>query len=396
MNKIISTMQKNKFIIPNYDNPNIVDLMRAIYCRYDVKVKINKNVDMFTKIIPNNKHILFILSDGTGANLINKLSDDSILKKNRKNDIITVFPSTTACVLTSLVTAEFPEVHGIWGWFNYNRSLNLDYCPLLYCDRKSETNLFDYNIKPNQVYQQQSLLNNLKTKVNVLFPNYINDSVYSNFVIYKENRHPYNNFDDIVDFMKKNCKNEKESYTYLYLPDIDTLEHENGVDSKIVQNKLGEIETLVENICKNKNLTIIFTADHGQTNISKDLILDFKEYEDMFYSYPSIDYGTASYYIKRGYREKFKKSFKKKYGEDMLLFKTTDLIDNNFFGIGIFNKTAKDNLGEYISICKKGTYLINNPNIEKYYGKIKGNHSGLSSDEMIVPLIIIDTNAFKY
>ncbi len=392
MNKTINTIVKNNFLIPNYNNPNIVDLMRAIYCRYDVKIKTNKNIEMFKELIPYNKHILFILSDGTGSNLINKLSDDSILKRNKKEDIITVFPSTTACVLTSLVTAEFPEVHGIWGWFNYDRNLNLDYCPLLFCDRKNGTDLVNYGIEPKQLFQQDSLLNSLKTKVNVLFPNYISDSVYSNFVINKENRYSYNDFDDIVTFMKNNCQNENESYTYLYLPDIDTLEHENGIDSEIVQNKLKKIENLIEQICMNKDLTIIFTADHGQTNITKDIVLDFKEYEDMFYSYPSIDYGTASYYIKKGYKKKFEKSFKEKYEQDMFLFKTTDLIDNNFFGIGNFKPRAKDNLGEYTSICKKGTYLINDPNIEKYHGKIKGNHSGLSSDEMIIPLIIIDTN----
>ena len=204
MNKIMNTMLKNNFIIPNYNNLNIVDLMRAIYCKYNIKTEINKNVETFKKLIPNNKHLLFILSDGTGSNLINKLNDDSILKRNKKDDIITVFPSTTACVLTSLVTAEFPEVHGIWGWFNYDRNLNINYCPLLFCDRKTETNLLDYGIEPKQVFLQHSLLNNLKTNVNVLFPKYIYDSVYSNFVINKESRHSYNDFNDIVNFIKKN------------------------------------------------------------------------------------------------------------------------------------------------------------------------------------------------
>ena len=395
MSETKNTILKNDFIMPNYNNANIVDLMRAIYCKYGIKTEMNKNVETFKTMMPNNKHTLFILSDGTGSNLINKLNDNSILKRNKKKDIITVFPSTTACVLTSVVTAHFPESHGIWGWFNYDRRLNIDYCPLLFCDRKSETNLLDYNIKPQQLFVQNSLLNNLNTKVNVLFPNYIYDSVYSNFVINKENRYSYNDFNDIVNFMKKNCNNEDESYTYLYLPDIDTLEHENGIDNEIVKNKLEEIEILIEKICENKNLTIIFTADHGQTNITKDIILNFEEYNNMFYAYPSIDYGTASYYIKKGYENAFEKSFKEKYSDDMILFKTEDLINNNFFGIGHFESRAKDNLGEYISICKKGSYLINNPNIEKYYGKIKGNHSGLSYDEMIIPLIIIDTNNLK-
>lgn len=392
MNKIIKEMLNNDFVIPNYNSPNIVDLMRAIYCRYNIKTEINKNVEIFKKQIPNNRHMLFILSDGTGSNLINKLNDDSILKRNKKDDIITVFPSTTACVLTSLVTAEFPEVHGIWGWFNHDRNLNIDYCPLLFCDRKTETNLLDYGIEPKQVFLQRSLLNDLKINVNVLFPKYIYDSVYSSFVINDENRYSYNNFTDIVNFMKKNCQSKSESYTYLYLPDIDTLEHENGIDSKIVKDKLEEIENLIKKICENKDLTIIFTADHGQTNITKDIILDFEEYDDMFYAYPSIDYGTASYYVKKGYEDNFEKSFRKKYKNDMILFKTKDFINNNFFGIGNFKSSAKDNLGEYISICRKERYLINDHNIEKYYGKIKGNHSGLSYDEMIIPLIIIDTN----
>ena len=291
MNKIINIMLKNDFIVPNYNNPNVVDLVRAIYSKYNIKTEINKNVETFKKIIPNNKHVLFILSDGTGSNLINKLSDNFILKKNRKEDIITVFPSTTACVLTSIVTAEFPEVHGIWGWFNYDRNLNINYCPLLFCDRKTEINLLNYGIKPKQVFLQHSLLNDLKT------------------------------------------------------------------------------------------------------NVTRDVVLDFEEYDNMFYAYPSIDYGTASYYIKKGYEDAFEKLFNDKYDDDMILFKTEDLINNNFFGIGNFKSSAKDNLGEYISICQKERYLINDPNVEKYYGKIKGNHSGLSCDEMIIPLIIIDTNS---
>ena len=113
MNKTINTILKNDFIMPNYSNVNIVDLMRSIYCKYGIKTEMNKNVETFKTMIPNNKHTLFVLSDGTGSNLINKLNDNSILKRNKKKDIITVFPSTTACVLTSVVTAHFPERHGI-------------------------------------------------------------------------------------------------------------------------------------------------------------------------------------------------------------------------------------------------------------------------------------------
>ena len=47
----MNIMLKNDFIIPDYNNPNIVDLMRAVYCKYNIKIEINKNVETFKKLI---------------------------------------------------------------------------------------------------------------------------------------------------------------------------------------------------------------------------------------------------------------------------------------------------------------------------------------------------------
>ena len=391
MENLRKVLEKNNFVIPNYKNLNIVDLAKTIYSRFGIKFESNSNIEKLSQLIPNNNHVLLILSDGTGSNLIDKLSSDSILRKNKKCDLITVFPSTTGCVLTSLVTATYPSTHGIWGWFNYNKDLDRDYYPVLFIDRKTKKSLNKFNIDSKDIFKIDSVLKKLNVKMNVLFPDYINDSVYSNFVANKEDRHPYTNFDDIVEFMRMNCQTNDKSYTYLYLPHIDDIEHNNGVDSKLVLNKLKEIESLVEKLSDNKNLTIIFTADHGQTNIAKDIVLDFKKYGKYFYAYPSIDYGTASYYIKKDCIEDFVREFEKDYKDSMYLFKTEDFVQENMFGIGKMSTYAKDNLGEYISICKKGSYLINDTNIEEYYGKIKGNHSGLTEDEMKIPLIVINT-----
>lgn len=392
MSKLIKFIEENNLLLPNYSEINIVDLMKCLYCKCGYKVEKNKNVEKLDLLIPNNKHYLFILSDGTGSNLINELSDKSILKKNKKKDIITVFPSTTGCVLTSIVTATYPENHGIWGWYNYNRKLNRDYYPVLFSDRKSQKSLKEFNINSSDIYKNESVLKKLSIKTNILFPNYICDSVYSSFVGADEDRYPYSDFSDIIKLVDGICQKNDSSYTYLYLPDIDSIEHENGLKSDKTLNKMLEIESLVKRISKNKDMTIIFTADHGQTEIYEDIILDFQKYDKYFYAYPSIDFGTASYYVKEEYREEFEKQFNKDFKEKMFLFETKEFVENKIFGEGSISNYAFDNLGEYISLCKNGSYLINTPNIDEYYGKIKGNHSGLSLDEMIVPLIIIDTN----
>lgn len=393
MEKLKEFIKNNNLYLPNYKNEiNIIDLMRCLYMKCGYNIETTNKIKELNSIIPDNKHYLFILSDGTGSNLISKLDNNSILKRNLRDNIVTVFPSTTGCVLTSIVTAKFPETHGIWGWFNYNRSLNRDYFPLLFSDRKTMKSLNEFNIKSEDVYKSESILKKMDIKTNILFPDYICDSVYSKFVGDDNNRYSYNNFSDIKKIIFDICNNNESSYTYLYLSDIDTLEHENGVNSDIVLEKLIEIDDLIKSLVKIKDMTIVFTADHGQTNISEDIIFPFSKYEKYFYAYPSIDFGTASYYVKTEFEKEFVKEFEKEFKDKMFLFKTKEFIDNRLFGEGNMNKYSFENLGEYISLCKTGTYLINSPDISSYLGKIKGNHSGLTEDEMIIPLIVINTN----
>lgn len=279
MRNLKEFINENNLLIPNYNELNIVDLMKCLYAKCGYSVENSSKINELDSMIPNNKHYLFILSDGIGMNLINKLDNDSIIKQNLKQSIITVFPSTTGCVLTSVVTALYPEEHGIWGWFNYNRELNRDYFPVLFSDRKSGKNLKDFGVSSNDIFKNDSVLKKLNVKTDILFLAYICDSVYSEFVSYDSNRHPYNDFSDIERIIKDICESDDLSYTYLYIPDVDSIEHKNGVYSEVTLNKLKEIDNLIKSLSKNKNLTIVFTADHGQINISEDIVLDFNKYK---------------------------------------------------------------------------------------------------------------------
>lgn len=390
MNNFDKVINANDFIIPNYNNLNIVDLVRCLYSYHGLSFEINENIKRLQSLIPKNKHTLLILSDGTGSNIIEKLPNNNILKKNKISDMMTVFPSTTGCVLTSLVTAEYPEEHGIWGWYNYYRNKNINYYPLLFSERNSEKTLLDFKIQPEDIFISESKLKQLNCKTNVLFPNYINDSIYSKFVSYDENRHSYETFDDIIKFINENCLKNEKSYTYLYLPDIDNIEHDYGIDSKKVFDKLNEISNMVEKLSKIDDLTIVFTADHGQINVYNDVIMDFNKYDKYFYSEPTIDFGTASYYVKDELKEEFVKEFNKDFEDKMYLFETDKFIKRNMFGIGKFSDYAKHGLGEFISLCKRDFCFINSNDTEEYFQKTFGNHSGLTKDEMIIPLIVIN------
>lgn len=126
-----------------------------------------------------------------GSNLINLLGDNSILKKNKIIDMITVSPSSTGCVLTSLATATYSSEHGIIGWYNYNRKHDISYYPLLFTDRNQNRSLKDFNIEVNEIFKINSKLNELNVNTTVLYPDYISNSVYSNYVANDKIRKSY-------------------------------------------------------------------------------------------------------------------------------------------------------------------------------------------------------------
>lgn len=385
-------LEDNNLILPDYSNLNIVELMRFLYSKYGVDINCN-NEDNFSNLINLKKHTVFILIDGMGSNLINLLPDNSVLKQHKVEDMITVCPSSTGCVLTSVATATYPSEHGIIGWYNYNREHDIDYYPLLFTDRDGN-DLNKKGINVNDIFKIDSKLNKLNVKTKVLYPEYIYDSVYSNYAASSSIRNSYSDLDDAFKKLKSIVYEDESTFTYLYIPYIDDLEHDYGYDSKEVMDKLIEIDNLIKDVINSKDTTIIITADHGQTNvdINKDIIMDFNEYDKYFYAKPGIDFGMSTYYVKKDKINEFETKFYNDYKNKMYLFQMDEFLKNKVFGPNKYNDYLKSNLGEYISLCESDSQFINSDDIESYYKKTKGNHSGLSKDEMIIPLIVIECN----
>ena len=345
--------------------------------------------------LKNKKHILLILVDGMGSNLIDSLSSNMILKMNRVADILTVCPTTTGCVLTSVATAEYPAIHGMIGWYNYNRDRNIDYYTLLFKDRNNGKNLKELGINEEDIYVCESVMNKLKRKTMGLFPQKIVNSNFSKFVLNK-NRKDYNSIEEAFKKATDNIREniDIETFTYLYLPYVDSESHYNGVYSKEVMKVINEIEKELNKLKSQgiRDLEIVIISDHGQIEVTcQDIIMDFKKYNQYFYALPGIDFGMATYYVKNNKKEQFLEEFKKDYKDRMYIFETDEFVKNNIFGSNKISQYMKSNLGEYISFCKKGAYFVNTvTDAEKYIGKIKGSHSGFSKEELTIPLIVID------
>lgn len=374
---------KEKLIIPNYNKANIIDLIRTVYNNCGCHYEKNRNMLKLDKIITNKKHIVFILIDGMGSNILNKLPKNSLFKEHKVMNLNTIFPTSTACILTSLATGKYPSNTGIFGWFGYNRNLNLNYYTVLTKRREDDIQL---DKELNDIFVNKSILNTLNRKTVVLQPKNINDSNYSKYFANDGIRFSYNDYDDAFKIVKKEINNSKDTFTYLYIPNVDKFEHLNGPYCQTVYNEILKIEESIKKILPlNDDTEIIITADHGQLPIKKIEFMNLNKYMKYFYALPSIDYGTSSFYVKKEMKKEFVQEFNKDF-KNMLLFETNDFINNNIFGDDMTDY-AKSCLGEYIGICKKNVFFYFDYNeLEKFP---LGNHTGMSKDEFLIPLIVL-------
>lgn len=377
----------------NYDDIDIVDLVKYIYNHFGTNLELDsKKKENLDKYINPKDKILFVLVDGLGYYKVKDLSDNSVLKSNLKTSISTVNPTSTACVLSSIASAKYPSEHGILGWWQYLRNKDVSYCPLPFVERKTGINLKEKGIDTKDVFEFNSILNELNTTVNISMPREIISSDFSKmFSGINSNTHGFYSIKEAFLNMSKKINKNNSSFNYLYIDGLDETSHMYGTKSKEVQNIINEIEEGVKKVKKeNEDLTIIITADHGQVDMVNMMYLNQNnDYTKFFYALPSIDTRMISFFVKEDCKKDFEDTFMREFGQDVILLTKDEINKFKLFGNESLSKNTLDSLGEYIAIVVNNKFMVcDTINLEDKINT-KGNHSGLTKEETTIPLVVI-------
>lgn len=139
-----------------------------------------------------------------------------------------------------------------------------------------------------------------------------------------------------------------------------------------------------------KNYTLVISADHGQTNVSREILLnDIPELTDCLIVPPFIEPRAASFYIIPDMKDKFVQRFHKHLSKYYMLFSKQEVFDMKLLGLGSPHPKVMDFLGDYFA-CSYGDVSIHYKTINQVSlsSRFIGQHSGLMEDEMIVPVVI--------
>lgn len=382
---------------PNYQNGSIVNLMSSVKKALGGKSKYKPlEGSNFSNI--SEKNIVLIIIDGFGYNYLTKYGRNSFLYKNLKGKMTSVFPTTTASALTTFSTGLAPQQHALTGWFMYLKEIGTVSVILPFTSRAGGLKLSKGKIKYKDIYNEKSFFEDLKTVSTFIIKHkaYIN-SEFSCLVDKGAKKLPFSNLSGFFRQINKalNTASNKK-YILAYWDSLDSLCHKKGVDSQETKKHFNELDKKIKSLAKSlksKNTVIIISADHGLIDTKeKGRIIELKNHSRFVetLAMPLSGEPRAVYcYVKPRKVKQFENYVKTEFKNVCDMYKSDDLIKNNYFGLFEPNEKLKERIGDYVLIMRKN-YIMKDLVLGEEQNIFIGNHGGMSEDEMFVPLVVVE------
>ena len=366
-----------KFYFPNYKK-SILNISSTLSKMLGNETNIPTLKKLEKYLEKDYKNVIFIIFDGFGINPIKvNLDKNNIFRKNIKQTLTSVFPSTTTNATTTLMSGDYPFNHGWFGWSIYfdelGRAVDVYRAADSYTEEKIDPN-FARSRLPFKAYYE----NAQNYEINTVLPIYIKDgNAKANF--------GYETREEMFNYIKNCCLKEGKQFVYSYCDNPDATMHDYGVGSKEAKKVIAEITNYIEDLNNSlKDTLIVITSDHGHIDVDGYVeIYKDKELIECLERPMTLEPRATSFKVKDAKKEEFKRIFKEHYGKEFKLFEVEHLIKKGVFGP--INEKNRNLLGDYISVCKTNKQFL----FSEKHPRFKGHHTSLTK-EMLVPLIIID------
>ncbi len=396
VDRLLAAFADGSLVRPSVGGLSIVDLSRAaarVAGAPDVQP--TPGSDKLSDLIGRSDHLIFIIVDGLGKSLIQQLPSDSFLASHEAAELTTVFPSTTATALTSIATGAWPNSHAVTGWWTHLGEIGGAAVILQFVRRSDGRSLADLGVEPETAFPVASLVSRIPRDTLMFLPEAFVDSVYSLYISGGRQRVGFKSLREAVTAVVERVHRATgPTYTYLYAHRIDAVAHAYGSRHPETRAALHELDRQLERLWRGLagSGRIVLSADHGFLDIprsarhrvgSNDNIMDTLRFP------PSGDARVLFLHVRRGAEGGAAQRFRERFGQDFMLIPVDEAEKLELFGPGDLSATAKSRMGDFIAVSK-------GPDVVEYQpsgGTPKtisqaSHHSGLTPDEMLVPLIL--------
>jgi len=333
---------------------------------------------------PMGRELLFLI-DGFGFDTLATYADvmPTMSRMFNHGCIQTAFPSTTATSLATLTTGELPGAHGMLGYTvqvprSGGRLLNA---------LKWDERVDPENWQPIETLFQRAAAAGINV-THVAAKRYEN-SGFTRAVFRGAQYKGANLVADLISETKL-ALHKAPSFVYLYVNDLDTAGHSDGVGSEKWIAALSMIDQMVSQLMKEvpKGTRIWVTSDHGMINVQEKIVIGLDNPLMQGVSVVAGEPRARHLYLDSDSPTARAEtaSLWQEYLQDKALVLTREqAISSNLFGSEV-SADALDRMGEVIAIARGGLVLLDADRVEKE-GAMVGHHGADSDIESQVGLL---------
>lgn len=334
---------------------------------------------------PSGRELVFLV-DGLGADVLSKFADaaPTLARMINHGIITTSFPSTTATSLATLTTGEMPGTHGMLGYtVQVPRSGG----------RVLNSLKWDERVDPVMWQPVPTLFERASaagiTTTHVAAKRYENTG-FTRAVFRGAQYKGANVSADLISETVAALQ-QSPSFVYLYVNDVDSAGHSDGVGSDKWIAALKSVDDLVKTLMQKlpNGTRIWLTADHGMISVEEKIILgqDNELLTDvaviageprMRHLYLSADSAQAENEVVSRWQNAL--------GSKVTMHTRQSAITAGLFGPNV-SLDASERAGDVIAIAQGGVVLLDPERADKE-GAMIGHHGGDSAIESTVPLLL--------
>ncbi len=334
---------------------------------------------------PNGRELLFLV-DGFGADVLGRYAEHApnLLSLSALGTVQTSFPSTTATSLATLTTGEMPGTHGMLGYTvqvprSGGRVLNS-----LKWDERVDPAIW----QPVPTLFERAMAAGITT-THIAAKRYEN-SGFTRAVFRGAN---YRGANIVSDMLSETVTalSAAPSFIYLYVNDLDSAGHSDGVGSDKWIAALKGVDSLVGSLIEKapKGTRIWVTADHGMINVEEKIVMgvDNNLLTDITVvaGEPRARHLYLSENASPAAVEEVIHRWREALGDKVLMHSRATAVESGLFGTNV-SLDAAERAGDVIAIARAGIVLLDPERADKE-GEMVGHHGGDSAVESSVPLL---------
>jgi len=230
--------------------------------------------------------VVFLFLDGFGWKYFERYADHPFLKRFLEGEggivskITAQFPSTTAAEVTTIHTGLEVGQSGIYEWFHYEPQVDRIIAPLLfsYAGDKVSESLNSSEVPPSEFFPFETVYQKLQDQnisSRLVQPVDLCSSPYSQRMGRGAHLISYFNLRQGLQGIRETLSNlsTQKTYILLYYPEIDSVGHRKGPDSKELEKEiLNTLDLLEEEFMgslslQGKKVALMLSADHGMVAV---------------------------------------------------------------------------------------------------------------------------------